>query len=69
METTDPLLTLRDAAAVLQVHPRTVRRMVDAGKLRAIIIRTGASTVRPILRFDRADLDALRHGAADAGRR
>jgi len=49
-----PLLTLRQAAATLQVSIRSVRRLVDAGALPAI--RLGR-----LVRIDSADLAALIH--------
>jgi excisionase family DNA binding protein len=47
-------ITLREAAAYLKLHPKTLYRYVRAGKLRQY--RPGG-TGRP--RFQREDLDAL----------
>lgn len=53
----DPkLITLAEAAEILAVHPLTVRRAIDAGRLRAY--RLG-NTARPHIRLDRADVLAL----------
>lgn len=50
---TEQLLTLEEVAALLQVHPRTVRRAISAGRLRACqVAERGTWRVRP------ADLDA-----------
>jgi excisionase family DNA binding protein len=43
------LLTTREAAALLHVHPRTVQRLVERGELAAVHV--GAA-----VRFDRVDL-------------
>jgi excisionase family DNA binding protein len=43
------LLTTREAAKLLHVHPRTVQRLVERGELAAVHV--GAA-----VRFDRADL-------------
>ena len=43
------LLTTREAAELLHVHPRTVQRLVERGELAAVHV--GAA-----VRFDRADL-------------
>lgn len=34
----DPYLTLRDAAAVLRLHPRTVRRFLKRGDLQGRLV-------------------------------
>src|SRR5438552_14462646 len=46
------LLTTREAAELLHVHPRTVQRLVERGELAAVHL--GAA-----VRFDRADLADL----------
>ena len=46
----DPLLTIKDVADFLQVCPRTVRRMIDKGELKAI----------PVGRLVRIRLEALK---------
>ena len=43
------LLTTREAAELLRVHPRTVQRLIERGELAAVHV--GAA-----VRFDRADL-------------
>jgi excisionase family DNA binding protein len=48
----DPLLTTREAADILRVHPRTVQRLVRSGALPAV--RLGRA-----IRFERRDLSAL----------
>jgi excisionase family DNA binding protein len=57
------LLTLREAATVLRLHPQTVRRRVADGQLRAL--RLGRAANAP-LRFLPDDLAAL---VRPAGRR
>jgi excisionase family DNA binding protein len=53
LATTGPaLLTTREAADLLRVHPRTVQRLVERGQLSAIHLGTA-------VRFDRADLAEL----------
>ncbi|MFN8721387.1 MAG: helix-turn-helix domain-containing protein [Rhodospirillales bacterium] len=47
-----PLLTLKAAAAHFDVHPRTVRRWIEAGDLAAV--RIGS-----VVRIRSADLDAF----------
>ena len=48
------VLTTAEVAALLRVSPRTVRRAVDAGSLRAIRLLPGDAP-----RFARADIEAL----------
>jgi excisionase family DNA binding protein len=48
------VLTITEVAALLRVSPRTVRRAVDAGSLRAIRLLPGGAP-----RFARADIEAL----------
>ena len=50
--TTAALLTTREAADLLQVHPRTVQRLVERGELAAVHVGTA-------VRFDRSDLADL----------
>jgi excisionase family DNA binding protein len=57
-------LTLTEAAAYLQVHPKTVYRYVKAGRLRQF---RRAGIGRP--RFRREDLEALLHGEEQDGGR
>jgi excisionase family DNA binding protein len=52
----EPLLTLREAAGVLRLHPRTVRQYVRAGELEGRVI--GGRW-----RFRRGDLDAFYENA------
>ncbi len=47
-----PLLTLKAAATHFDVHPRTIRRWIDAGDLAAVRIGT-------VVRIRSADLDAF----------
>jgi excisionase family DNA binding protein len=55
------LLTTREAADALRVHPRTVQRLVERGQLNAVHLGTA-------VRFDPADIadltDRLKHRAA-----
>jgi excisionase family DNA binding protein len=55
------LLTTREAADALRVHPRTVQRLVERGQLNAVHLGTA-------VRFDLADIadltDRLKHRAA-----
>jgi excisionase family DNA binding protein len=53
----ESLLTLREAAAVLRLNPRTVRAYIQRGKIEARII--GGRW-----RFRRADLDSLCESAS-----
>jgi len=46
----DPGLTLKEVAALLRVHPETVRRLVRSGKLRAGLIGTHYRVLRRDLR-------------------
>jgi len=48
------VLTITEVAALLRVSPRTVRRAVDAGSLRAIRLLPGGAP-----RFARADIQTL----------
>ena len=48
------VLTTAEVAVLLRVSPRTVRRAVDAGSLRAIRLLPGGAP-----RFSRADIEAL----------
>jgi excisionase family DNA binding protein len=50
--TTPALLTTQEAADVLRVHPRTVQRLVERGKLSAVHLGTA-------VRFDPADIADL----------
>lgn len=47
-----PLLTTREAACLLRVHPRTIQRLVERGELEAVHL--GAA-----VRFDPSDVAAL----------
>jgi excisionase family DNA binding protein len=49
---TTALLTTREAADLLHVHPRTVQRLVERGELAAVHVGTA-------VRFDRTDLADL----------
>lgn len=50
------MLTTSQAAARLNVHPETIRRMVKAGSLKAIKL---SHTTRTQLRIDEKELDAF----------
>lgn len=50
------LLTLAQAAAYLKVHPRTLTRLVEAGRVPYLNVSSGDQRRR--FRFTRADLDA-----------
>lgn len=47
--------TVRELAALLEINPRTVQRLAQAGELKAH--RLGSSK-RPVLRFRREDIEA-----------
>ena len=47
------LLTVKEAAAVLRVHPMTVRRMIALGRIPAVQLGGPGTAVR----IDRAELD------------
>lgn len=55
---TTELLTTGQVASLLNVHPQTVRRWIDTGRLPALRLPSGVWRVR------RDDLDALLSGAA-----
>lgn len=55
------MLTTQQAAERLNVHPETIRRLVKAGKLKAIAL---SATGRARLRIDEKDLQAFIDGAA-----
>ncbi len=52
------LLSADQAAAYLGVNPRTIRRLVDAGKLRRVRLPLESLSLRRFL-VDRVDLDRL----------
>lgn len=56
-----PLLTLREVAAALRVHPRTIRRWADDGRLTAIRLTTET------MRFRADEIAALIEGAETTG--
>lgn len=59
------MLTTQQAAERLNVHPETIRRLVKAGKLKAIAL---SATGRARLRIDDKELQAFMDGAtADSG--
>lgn len=51
---TDRLLTLREAAGILKIHPVTLKRWAQAGKLRLVRLPVGN---RP--RIEQVELDRL----------
>jgi excisionase family DNA binding protein len=51
------MLTTTQAAEKLNVHPETIRRLVKAGRLKAVLLNT--STTRTQLRIDEKELDAF----------
>jgi len=52
------MLTTTQAAERLSVHPDTIRRLVKAGKLKAVKISIDATT-RSQLRIDEKELEAF----------
>ena len=50
------MLTTPQAAERLNVHPETIRRLVKAGKLKAIALSNAS---RPHLRIDERELQAF----------
>jgi excisionase family DNA binding protein len=52
------MLTTTQAAERLSVHPDTIRRLVKAGKLKAVKLSID-DTTRSQLRIDEADLQAF----------
>lgn len=61
------MLTIQQVAAVLMVHPQTVRRWVDEGRLSAVDV-SGTGSRRRSLRIKTEDLLAFvdRQGGHDA---
>lgn len=47
------LLTIQQAAERMQVHPRSVRRLIDSGRLAAVVIGPRTRRIRPetLVRF------------------
>jgi excisionase family DNA binding protein len=45
--TLEPLLTYKQAALALGASPRTIRRLVDEGKIAITVIRDGMPRIRP----------------------
>jgi len=58
--TTPEVLTTAQAATVMQVHPETVRRLIKAGKLKAVRWHTNGGAFR----IPRAELDRFLYGEA-----
>lgn len=56
------MLTTSQAAERLNVHPETIRRLVKAGRLKAVKLST--DTTRTQLRIDEKELQAFIDGAA-----
>jgi excisionase family DNA binding protein len=50
------MLTTTQAAAKLAVHPETIRRLVRAGRLKAVLL---SNTGRARLRIDETELQAF----------
>ncbi|WP_068925076.1 helix-turn-helix domain-containing protein [Planobispora rosea] len=50
----EPLLTVRELAAVFRVDPRTIQRWAKAGRIKAVVTPGGR-----LRRFRRADVAAL----------
>jgi excisionase family DNA binding protein len=48
-------LTVQEVAREFRIQPRTVRNLVNAGRLRAVAVGGGA--IKERLRFRRADVD------------
>ena len=60
----EPLLTQKQAAALLVLHPRTLRKLTAEGQVRAV-----RPTGRRAIRYRRSDIEALverRAGGGDA---
>jgi len=55
------MLTTAQAAERLNVHPETIRRLVKAGKLKAVAL---SDSSRPRLRIDERGLQAFMDGTA-----
>ena len=55
---TDRYLTIPEVAELLKVHPRTVRRWIKAGKLKATAL-PGRGSVGVEYRISEADLQAF----------
>ena len=53
-----PVMKAADAAAYLQICPRTLRRLAKAGKIPRYNIRGDGVPGRPMWRYRREDLDA-----------
>jgi excisionase family DNA binding protein len=54
------MLTTKQAAEKLNVHPETIRRLVKAGKVRAIAL---SDTKHSRIRIDEKELQAFMDGA------
>ncbi len=54
------MLTTKQAAERLSVHPETIRRLVKAGRLKAVLL---SNTGRARLRIDERELQAFIDGA------
>jgi excisionase family DNA binding protein len=63
MKDAPTLVNTEEAAALLGVHPRTIRRAAADGSLQPVRLRRGSP-----LRFRRADLERLISAAADRDR-
>jgi len=55
------MLTTQQAAEKLNVHPETIRRLVKAGKLKAVAL---SDTARARIRIDDRELQAFMDGPA-----
>ena len=54
------MLTVAQAAERLQVHPETVRRLIKAGRIKAVALNT--QTARTHWRIDQKEIDAFMAG-------
>ena len=60
--TTPEVLTTAQVATVMRVHPETVRRLIKAGKLKAVRWNANGGTYR----IARAELDRFLYGEVNS---